>query len=179
MSWGKIASLDKAKHVKEKWDNNCKSCQAVQGLISLVATPRILETKHWVVEHGHPTALKGWLVVVLKRHCRAIHDLTAEETLEFGRLLPIICQALHEVLKTESEYVVQFAEGEGFHHVHFHMIARMPQWPESLRGRRVFDWMGEKVDNPLSGEDLTPLALEIREYMLEHLPADLLVGLNE
>ena len=47
--------------------------------ISLTNAPRILETPHWIVEHGHPTEILGWLVLVLNRHCPAIHDLTAEE----------------------------------------------------------------------------------------------------
>ena len=63
----------------ERFDNSCSSCQAIQGLITLTNTPRILETRHWVVEHVHSTAIKGWLVVVLNRHCHALHQLTAEE----------------------------------------------------------------------------------------------------
>ena len=163
----------------ERWDENCKSCQAIQGLISITNTPRILETPHWIVEHVYPTSIKGWLVVVLNRHCRALHDLTTEEIQEFGRLLPLICQALHKILQTESEYVVQFAEGEGYHHVHFHVIARLPQWPDTLKGRRVFSVVGNDVENPLSSEDLTPLVLEIREYMLKQLPADLLIDVDK
>jgi len=152
--------------VKERFDPNCSSCQAIQGLISLTITPRILETPHWIVEHAHPTSIKGWLIVVLNRHCSALHQLTAEEFQELGELMPLICQALHDILKTEKEYVIQFAEGEGFNHVHFHVIARLPDWPASLKGRRVFSATGDQVENPLSSEVLTPLALEIRDYLL-------------
>ena len=151
----------------ERFDNSCSSCQAIQGLITITNAPRILETRHWVVEHVYPSSIKGWLVVALNRHCHALHQLTAEEFEEFGRLLPLLCQALHEVLKTEKEYVIQLAEGEGFNHVHFHVIARLPDWPESFRGPRVFSGAGENVENPLPGEVVTPLALEIREYLLK------------
>ena len=152
--------------MEERFDPNCSSCQAIQGLISLTITPRILETPHWIVEHAHPTSIKGWLVMVLNRHCSALHQLTAEEFEEFSKLMPLLCQALHEILKTEKEYVVQFAEGEGFNHVHFHVIARLPDWLVSLKGRRVFSAAGDQVENPLSSEVLTPLALEIRDYLL-------------
>ncbi|MBA7653176.1 hypothetical protein ES703_61019 [subsurface metagenome] len=162
--------------MKDKWDENCRSCQAFQGLISITNTPTILATPHWVVEHVYPTSIKGWLVVALKRHCRALHDLTREEMQEFGELLSIICQGLHTVMRTESEYVVQFAEGEGYHHVHFHVIARLPQWPETLRGWRVISGAGKAVTNPLQSEDLTPLVLEIREYLKKKLPADLQIA---
>ena len=153
--------------MNDRFDSSCSSCQAIQGRVSLTITPRILETEHWIVEHIHPTSIKGWLVVVLNRHCNALHHLTSEEFEEFGRLLPLLCQVLNEVLKTEKEYVIQLAEGEGFNHVHFHVIARLHDWPESLRSRRVFSGAGEQIVNPLPGEVLTPLALEIREYLLE------------
>ena len=153
--------------MQEEFDTSCSSCQAIQGLVSLTIAPRIFETRHWIIEHIHPTEIKGWLVVILNRHCRALHQLTAEEFEEFGRLLPMLCQALHEVLKTEKEYIIQFAEGEGFHHVHFHVIARLPDWPETLRGRQVFSCIGEQAENPLSDDVLIPLALDIKKYLLE------------
>jgi diadenosine tetraphosphate (Ap4A) HIT family hydrolase len=153
---------------KQHWDEECQSCQAIQGLISLTNTPRVFDTAHWAIEHIYPTSIKGWLVLIIKRHCRAIHDLTKVEAEELGKLLPLVCQALHVVMKTECEYVMQLAEGEGFHHVHFHIIARMPEWPDKLRGRRVFDSVGKDIKNPLSTEELLPLTLKIGEYLKRH-----------
>lgn len=152
-----------------KYDENCSACQSIQKRISLTNAPRILETPLWIIEHVHPTSVKGWLVMVLNRHCSALHQLTAEEWAEFSQLMLLLCKALHEILNTEKEYVVQFAEGEGFNHVHFHVIARLPDWPLSLKGPRVFSALGNKVENPLSSKMLTPLALEIREYLLSRL----------
>jgi diadenosine tetraphosphate (Ap4A) HIT family hydrolase len=150
---------------KQHRDKACQSCQAVQGLITLSITPRVFETAHWTVEHINHTSIKGWLVLTVKRHCRAIHDLKKVEAEELGKLLPLVCQALHAVMKTECEYVMQLAEGEGFHHVHFHVIARMPDWPDELRGRRVFDGVGTDIKNPLSAEELLPLTLKIGGYL--------------
>lgn len=153
----------------DKFDDNCKSCQANQGLLSLTNSPRIYETDYWIIEHLHPTSIEGWLVVVLSRHCGALHQLTEEEFTELSQLLRILSQALHEILKTEKEYVVQFAEGDGFNHVHFHVIARLPDWPESLKGARVFSGAGVRVNTPLSPEVSTSIAVKLTEYLLEHL----------
>ena len=148
------------------FDKNCQSCQALQNLISLTITPRVFETPYWVVEHGHPTSIKGWLVIILTRHCKALHELTKDEWEDLGQLLPKLCQGLHKVLGTEKEYVIQLAEGEGFHHVHFHVIARLPDWPDDLRGIRVFSGLGESAKDTLSADDLTPLVQELRAYLL-------------
>jgi diadenosine tetraphosphate (Ap4A) HIT family hydrolase len=153
---------------KQRWDKECQSCQAVQGFIMLTNTPRVFETTHWTVEHMNHTSIKGWLILTVKRHCRAIHELTRVEVEELGRLLPLVCRAFYVTMKTEWEYIMQLAEGEGFHHVHFHVIARMPDWPEELRGRRVFDGVGIGIKKPLSTEDLTPLTLKIGEYLEKH-----------
>lgn len=68
------------------FDPQCRSCQAIRGELSLTNAPRILESDHWIVEHGHPTAVLGWLVLVLNRHCGAIHDLTPTELEEVAHL---------------------------------------------------------------------------------------------
>jgi diadenosine tetraphosphate (Ap4A) HIT family hydrolase len=148
------------------FDKNCQSCQALQNLVSLTVTPRVLETPCWVVEHGYPTSIKGWLVVILGRHYGALHELTKGEWEDLCQLLPKLCQGLHKALGTEKEYVIQFAEGEGFNHVHFHVIARLPDWPDDLRGRRVFSGLGLSVENALSADELTPLVQELRAYLL-------------
>jgi len=105
-------------------------------------------------------------VVVLARHCSALHELTKDEWEDLSQLLSKLCQGLHKVLGTEKEYVMQLAEGEGFNHVHFHVIARLPDWPDDLRGRRVFSGLGLSVENALSANDLTPLVQELRAYLL-------------
>lgn len=151
-----------------RFDDQCSSCRAIQGLISLTNAPRILETRHWIIEHAHPTSIRAWLVLVLNRHCEALHDVAPEEFAEFSQLLLLACQALHAVLNTEKEYVLQLAEGQGFQRVHFHIVARLPEWPDALRGPSVFAGLGNKVEQPLSSEELTPLALQIREHLLAH-----------
>jgi diadenosine tetraphosphate (Ap4A) HIT family hydrolase len=74
-----------------------------------------------------------------------------------GKWLPILTRALHDATGSELEYVMQFAEGPGFHHVHFHVVARSPEWPADLKGRGVFGAFG--VSDPIAPE----VATEINE----------------
>jgi diadenosine tetraphosphate (Ap4A) HIT family hydrolase len=159
----------------KRWDDSCLSCQATRGMIRLSPAPRILETKHWVIEHAGSVSVKGWLVLVVKRHCTALHELTEAEMVELGKLTRFISRALHAILKTEKEYLMQFAEGAGFPHVHVHIVARLPKWPKRLRGPRVLKAMGEDVKGKLTEEEMTPLALEIREYLLKNVPGEMVV----
>ncbi len=148
-----------------EYDPTCLSCQANRGEISLANTPTIFDGYHWKIEHGYPSAIPGWLVVVLKRHCVALHDLSADEWMELGQLMPVVTRALHAVLGSEKEYVFQLAEGEGFHHVHFHVIACQADWGSDRRGVKVFNVVGSKVKNPLSTEALLPTVEEIQKYL--------------
>ncbi len=47
-------------------------------------------------------------------------------------------KALHAATECELEYVMQFADGEGFQHVHFHLVARARDWPAEYKGPKVF-----------------------------------------
>ena len=159
----------------EKFDKDCISCQNIQGKTRLNKTPRILETNYWIVEHIGSTRIKGWLVVVIKRHCTAIHDLTEEEMVEFGKLARVICQGLNAIMKTEKEYMMQYSEGQGFAHLHIHLVAKVLPWPDNLRGPRVMQAMNEKVEGKFVDEEIKPLVLKIREYLLEHLPSEMII----
>ena len=151
------------------FDDSCHSCQAERGLSSLTNAPVIARTEHWRVEHARPTSVRGWLVVVLRCHRRALHDLAPEEWQDLSTLLPLLCRALHQTLGTEKEYILQFAEHPRAQHVHFHVIARVPNWPSDLRGPAVFNGLGDKVQDPLPSEVTTPLALQIRDCLLQYL----------
>jgi diadenosine tetraphosphate (Ap4A) HIT family hydrolase len=153
-------------------DKECRSCQAIRGEISLTNVPRIHEGSCWMLEHVHPSSVRGWIVLVLKRHCGALHELQPHEFAEFGQLLPATVRALNEILGTEKEYVMQFAEGDGFHHVHFHVIARLPDWPDSLKGPRVFRAMDPAYGAPLSTDELSPFVDGFREALRRQLGTD-------
>ena len=105
----------------------CLTCKSLSGEKRISPGPFIYESKFWIVEHAYPTKLKGWLVIVLKRHCKALHELNKEEFIELGEITYKVVKALHEVLGTEKEYSVCFAEKEYFNHIHFHMALCSPE----------------------------------------------------
>jgi diadenosine tetraphosphate (Ap4A) HIT family hydrolase len=98
----------------------------------------MFEGNYWYVEHAYPCGLKGWLVLVLKRHVEALHELSMAEFLELAELQAMSARLLREVLGCEKEYMMCFAEAEGFAHIHFHVVAKAPGLPEELRGPRIF-----------------------------------------
>jgi diadenosine tetraphosphate (Ap4A) HIT family hydrolase len=120
----------------------CRSCRAIAGEIALTDSPRLELDEFWRAEHCHPVAIAGWLVLVLRRHARALHELTAAEAAALGHWLPALTRALHEATDCELEYVMQFAEADGFQHVHFHLIARTAEWPAVYKGPGVMRAMG-------------------------------------
>jgi len=88
------------------------------------------------------TRLPGWLVVVPTRHVTSLAELSASEAGELGPLLRDVTRALEQAVGCTKMYVALFAEAEGFGHVHFHVIPRMRDQEEALRGPGVFRLLG-------------------------------------
>jgi diadenosine tetraphosphate (Ap4A) HIT family hydrolase len=141
----------------------CSTCRAIAGDITLTNAPRLDLDEHWLAEHCHPVARRGWIVLILRRHARAIHELTDAESLALGHWLPTLARALHRVTGCESEYVMQFAEGDGFHHVHFHIVARAADWPDEFRGPHVFAAM--RTPDPIGSMQATEVILALSEIL--------------
>lgn len=117
---------------------NCLTCKSISGEQRISPGPTIYETAHWLVEHAYPCSIKGWLVLVLKRHAQALHELTEQEFRELGELQGISARVLFRVLDCEKEYSMCLAEAEGFNHIHVHLVARPRHLPAELRGVRMF-----------------------------------------
>ena len=88
----------------------CLSCLSLQGIQRISPGPIIYEGRSWVVEHAYPTSLKGWLVIVLKRHVEALHDLTREEFQELADIQYRLAQVMRFRASIEKEYMMCFAE---------------------------------------------------------------------
>ena len=143
----------------------CLSCQAIAGEISLTNAPRLYDGEHWVLEHVHPANLLGWVVIVLRRHAAALHELTDEESRDLGVILPSAVRSLHTCLDIEKEYVAQFADAPRFNHVHFHLFPKpMNEFP-GKKGMDLFrECVGPRVANPLPSEKTTEFALRFRTH---------------
>jgi diadenosine tetraphosphate (Ap4A) HIT family hydrolase len=113
---------------------------------------RIASDSLWRVAHAFNSALPGWLVLMPRRHVTAIADLTDSEASLLGTWQVRLSRALQQVLGCQKTYVAQFAEAEGFSHVHFHIVPRPPDLPRELRGPRIFQRLGA-TDRPHIGED--------------------------
>ncbi len=116
----------------------CWSCKSNSGEKRISPGPTIFAGKYWLVEHAYPVKMKGWLVIVLKRHAEALHELTADEFSELGQIQARLSRFLFEELNCEKEYVSCYAEMEHFRHIHFHMFARPQDFPKELIGGGSF-----------------------------------------
>jgi diadenosine tetraphosphate (Ap4A) HIT family hydrolase len=116
----------------------CWTCRSNSGEKRISPGPTIFEGKYWLVEHAYPVKILGWLVIVLKRHAEALHELTAEEFAELAQIQAKVIPLLYEELHSEKEYISCYAEMEHFRHIHVHVFARPPDWPEELKGGRSF-----------------------------------------
>lgn len=121
---------------------DCYSCTQEAEAGTLPPRERIAGDDLWRIAHAFNSALPGWLVLLPRRHVTAIAELTDAEAQALGIWQVRLSRALHQVLGCQKTYVVQFAEAEGFSHVHFHVVARPPDLAPELRGPRVFGLLG-------------------------------------
>ena len=101
--------------------------------------PPIYVGTYWQVEHAYPSKLVGWLVIVLRRHATALHELTPEEFVEFGSVLELTVRAVHAALGPKKEYAACYAEARGFEHIHFHVVPRAHDMLEEFMGAGSFE----------------------------------------
>ena len=138
----------------------CWSCLSLSGARRISPGCFIHEGRYWVVDHAYPTRLPGWLVLVLKRHAEALHDLSAEEMTEMGDLIRRSCLVLREVTGCQKEYVSLYAEAPHFAHLHVHIIPRSADLPDNLRGPRVFGLLS--AESAVPPEAVRALSEELR-----------------
>jgi diadenosine tetraphosphate (Ap4A) HIT family hydrolase len=91
-----------------------------------------------MVDHAYPSRLLGWLVLELRRHAEALHELSAEEMIEIGDLIRRSWQVLRDVTGCQKQYDALYAEAPHFAHLHIHIVPRAADLSEDLRGPRVF-----------------------------------------
>lgn len=145
--------------------DECYSCEANAGTRPISPGPRIFEGRYWNLEHGYPTGLLGWLVVVLKRHARSLHELSTEELHELGELAGRAASALHAVLGTEREYLGLFAEGEHFQHVHVHVVPRAVDLAPELRGPGIFSQLPPAERTSVPAPEVSGLCRRLRQHL--------------
>jgi diadenosine tetraphosphate (Ap4A) HIT family hydrolase len=144
--------------------DDCYSCNLERAAES-PARERILVTDQWRVAHAFDTSLPGWLVAVPRRHLRSLGELDAAEAAELGPLLTDLTRALQDVTGCVKTYVILLAEAEGFAHLHFHVVPRMPDQPPEERGPRIFARLGCPEGERVPAPERDRLAHDIREAL--------------
>jgi diadenosine tetraphosphate (Ap4A) HIT family hydrolase len=148
---------------------DCYTCARDADADQAPSWERIASDSLWRVAHAFNSAVPGWLVLMPRRHVTAIADLTDSEARLLGTWQVRLSRALQQVLGCQKTYVAQFAEAEGFSHVHFHVVPRPPDLPRELRGPRIFQLLGA-TDRPHIGEDqLTRIAAALSGTLGEHV----------
>jgi diadenosine tetraphosphate (Ap4A) HIT family hydrolase len=144
--------------------NECRTCELVARRNQGAAPPwdAVLRTAHWDVVHAFGTDVEGWMVLVTRRHIASVAEMTDDEAAEFGPLLLRVSTALGEAVGCERTYVAQFAEAEGHHHVHVHVVPRMPDQPDEAKGPRVFSRLGLPDDRCVPEARMNELATRLR-----------------
>lgn len=138
----------------------CLTCLNLSGERRISPGPYIYQTTHWIVDHAYPTTQLGWLVILLKRHAEALHELTSEEFLELAEIEYKLVQAMHTDNSVQKEYLMCFAEGEGFQHVHIHVVPRSVAMPTELKGPRVFALLAVDEAHALAPQVVTAFCEE-------------------
>jgi len=133
---------------------DCWTCRSISGEKRISPGPTIFEGEYWLVEHAYPVKLKGWLVIVLKRHAEALHEITGDEFAELANIQSKSTRILFEELHCQKEYISCYAEKEHFHHIHFHVFAKPHGLPDELSGGKSFTLINVSEAEALASEEL-------------------------
>ena len=117
---------------------DCLSCRSISGEKRISPGPFIYEGTYWLVDHAYPTAHLGWLVIVLKRHAEALHELSREEFAELAEIQYKLAQVMGKNPHIEKEYIACFSEAPGFNHIHVHFVPRPKNLAAELKGPDIF-----------------------------------------
>ncbi|WP_109004747.1 HIT family protein [Streptomyces rishiriensis] len=118
---------------------DCFTCSKEEEFDDLPPRECVVHDRYWRVAHAFNAAVPGWLVLLPRRHVAAVHDLTDAEASALGTWQVRLSRALRSLTGCAKTYVVQFAEAQGFAHVHFHIVPRMADLPPEHRGPGVFE----------------------------------------
>lgn len=144
----------------------CWTCKSNTGEKRISPGPTIFEGKYWFVEHAYPVKTIGWVVLVLKRHAEALHELSAEEFVELGHIQAKLIPLLHKELGSEKEYVSCYAEMEHFRHIHFHVFAKPPNLPNELKGGGSFALLKVTVEEAVPPKEIILFCELLREKFI-------------
>jgi diadenosine tetraphosphate (Ap4A) HIT family hydrolase len=145
----------------------CFSCRSLAGEARISPGPFIYEGQYWMVDHAYPVALAGWLVIVLKRHAAALHELSADEFQELGALQYRAVQALRRYTGCAKEYLMAFAEAPGFQHLHVHVVPRAADLPPEQQGPRIMQFLQPDAAAVVPPDTIRAVSEDLRRLFAE------------
>lgn len=142
----------------------CFACDQ-QAAGELPPREDISRTEHWRVAHAFNSTLPGWLVLVPVRYLTSFAHLTSEEADGMGGLVRRLGIALEAVTGCTKTYLMQFSEAEGFSHLHVHLVPRMVDQPDEVRGPGVFAYLSSDRTTWIPSRELDAIALAVRKAL--------------
>lgn len=138
----------------------CYSCEQ-QAAADPPPREDVTRTEHWRAVHAFNSTLPGWLVLLPTRHVESFTELSPAAADELGGLVRRLGIALEAVTGCAKTYLMQFSEAEGFSHLHLHLVPRMPDQPDHLRGPRIFGYLTDDEERwlPVAERDRVAEAL--------------------
>lgn len=112
--------------------------------------------------HAFNSTLPGWLVLVPRSHVTSFAELSPSAAGELGQLIRDLSLRLEAVTGCVKTYVMQFAEAEGFGHLHVHLVPRAADIPPDRKGPRVFGYLSEDPSQWLAHDEMDRLAVALR-----------------
>jgi diadenosine tetraphosphate (Ap4A) HIT family hydrolase len=141
----------------------CYPCTWNAAIDELPPRERIVVHDGWRLVHAFNTSLRGWLVLVPLRHIESFAELTEYEASTFATLVRESSRALADVVGCSKTYVMVFGEEKGFAHLHAHVVPRMPEFTDDLKGTNVVRLLGVGEDDRVPEGERDRLALALRE----------------
>lgn len=140
----------------------CYVCKSLSGKKRISPGSVIHTGKYWIVEHAYPSALKGWMVIVLKRHAEALHELTKKEFVELAEISEKLIKRLHKILKCEKEYSMCLAEKEHFYHIHVHIVPKPYNLSKELKGAKIFEMLKVSEKDAVPNQEIRELCEKLK-----------------
>lgn len=145
---------------------DCLPCLNVSGERRISPGPFVYEGSYWIVDHAYPTTHLGWLVIVLKRHTEALHELSKEEFQELADIQYRLVQVMHMDGAVEKEYLMCFSEGEQFQHIHIHVVPKPVSLPNELKGPHIFALLAVDEANAVPAQEIQVFCEEFTRKFL-------------
>jgi diadenosine tetraphosphate (Ap4A) HIT family hydrolase len=151
---------------------DCFSCRGTATVDAQPVRERIWWDGRWRICHAIRCALPGWVVVVPARHILSLAELSPDEAAVLGPLLTAVSRAVVDVTGCLKVYLALFAEAEGFHHLHIHVVPRQGDLPEDLRGPGVFGYLQRPESEWVTADEMDQIGAELaRRIQLAGGPA--------